>query len=128
MDKALIDAGIELGNTQAIKIRLRELGYSARLLLKGPHDPIDFCCVKGGKGISCTHVWKTTPILALTEGCPHCATEQYCQNSDEPLEVTQEVLAAAIKAQHAKMKKSNDTALRRRSKSANNYGLNRYAI
>ena len=65
MDQRLIEAGIELGDTVAIKLKLKELGYKPRIILKGPHDEITMECEKGGKGIACTHTWKTTPMQAI---------------------------------------------------------------
>ena len=129
MDQRLIEAGIELGDTTAIKLKLRELGYRARLLLKGPHDEITMECEKGGKGIACTHTWKTTPMEAIRgEGCPHCALEDYVANG-EPPEVTEAEMAKAIKAQH-KWHTDNIARAQRKygRRAGNNYGLDKYGI
>ena len=76
-DERLIEAGIELGN-DAIRMKLAELGYRPTLLLKGPHDEIEFRCEKGGRGMSCTHVfeqrrWRQSGAAVPTARSRTCA-------------------------------------------------------
>ena len=77
MDKSVIDAGIARGDYQSIKIRLRELGYSA-LLVKGPHTRITFQCKE-------RHQFQATPMEAINDGCPHCELVRHIQEDPAPV-------------------------------------------
>lgn len=126
MDERLIEAGIELGDTRAIKIALQRKGYRPSLLLKGPHDRIRFECEKGGKGIGCTHIFEATPMEALNgEGCPHCKLIDYIENAPPP-EVTEKEMAEAIRAQHKSIAAGILRSKKKQRRSANNYGLPKY--
>jgi hypothetical protein len=127
MDERLLQAGIELGDMHAIKIALQRKGYRASLGLYGPHTRVELQCEKGGRGISCTHRWTTTPMEALSEdgGCPHCKLEDYIENGPAP-EVTEAEMAEAIKVQHKRITDGRLASRNSQSRSASNYGLERY--
>lgn len=125
-DERLIDAGIALGNSDAVRIRLAELGFKPVLLLKGPHDVIEMRCDKGGRGMACTHVFHATPAEAIRDGCPHCAIENMCR--DEIEEVDEAEIVKAIKKQHAAIKKNHEVARGRRYRGSDSYGVPKYMI
>lgn len=77
MEKALVEAGIAKGEYQAIKIRLRELGYHA-LLVKGPHTEIKFRCKE-------RHEWHATPMQAINDGCPQCELIRHIKEDPPPV-------------------------------------------
>lgn len=126
MDERLIEAGIELGDWMALRTRLLHLGYKPRLGLYGPHDRIEFGCAQGGKGISCTHIFKATPMEAIRgDGCPHCKLEDFMKNG-EPPEITEADMLKAIKAQHKRIAASNLRGRQAMNRRSNNYGLDRH--
>ena len=66
MDQRLTSS-IELGDTVAIKLKLKELARPE--FLKGPHDEITMA--RRAARDRLTHTWKTTPMQAIRgEGCP----------------------------------------------------------
>ena len=124
----LQEAALLAGDMDVIRKRLFEMGYRPALLLKGAHDVIQWNCAAGGKGINCQHVWKATPLEAISEdgGCPHCRLEKHILN--EPAEEVQEaVLIAAINKQRSAISKSLKRSRKKLlSSSGNVYGLDRY--
>jgi hypothetical protein len=127
--KKLADVAFINGDMREIRSRLSHMGYRASILLKGPHDPILMECAVGGKGINAQHRWKTTPMQALSEdgGCPHCKLDHHIK-SDPPEEVSEAVLAKAVKAQHKALHDGNEKARRKTRRFSNNYGVDRYTI
>ena len=123
---SLMDEAIKKGDTLAIMKALAAKGYKPAILLKGPNTEIVFNCEAGGKGTGCTHVWKATPLEALSEdgGCPHCRLDRIV--SGPPTEVSEAELIAGIKKQHSAMSKSNKLALKRSKRVGSTVG--KYAV
>ena len=116
------------GDMDEVRKRLFAKGYRARILLKGNFDVIEMECAAGGRGINAQHVWKTSPMEALTGiGCPHCELERHLKE-DPPEQVSEAVLVKAIKAQHKALSDSDKRAKRKTSRSSNTYGLEKYAV
>ena len=128
MDEALIEAGIERGDSQAIKHRLKEMGFKPKLLLKGPHERIQFeCKAGGGWGINCQHVWWATPMEAIADGCPHCAFEDHIANGP-PETVSVADMVKAIKEQKDYLVAGVTRSRRKYHRAGNNYGVDKYTI
>lgn len=128
LQEKLSEVALDALDTQEIRTRLQHLGYLPRLLLKGPHDRIQFNCVQGGKGIMCTHVFWATPMEAINgDGCPHCKLEHHIKH-DPPEEVSEAVLTKAVKAQHKSISKSIQRARARSHRGGNNYGMTKYTL
>ena len=128
-NKTLADVAFINGDMREIRSRLSHMGYRASILLKGPHDRIKMECAVGGKGVSAQHTWMTTPMQALSGdgGCPYCKLDHHIK-SDPPEEVSEAVLAKAVKAQHKALHDSIEKSRRKLRRRATNYGADRYTI
>ena len=126
---ALQEAALQAGDMDVIRKMLFERGYRPHILLKGANDVIKMECAAGGKGVSAQHVWKTTPLEALSDdgGCPHCKLEEYIAGPAE--EVPEAVLIAAIKKQHKAISDSDKLSRKKMTRSSgNNFGLDHFAV
>lgn len=126
-DQKLAELALDQLDTREIRSRLAHLGYVARLMLKGPHDRIQFNCAAGGKGMMCSHVWWATPMEAIKDGCPHCKLEHHIKH-DPPEEVDEAVLVKAVKAQHKAIAANLKKAKARSHRGGNDYGVTKYTI
>ena len=127
MDEVLIEAGIERGDKAAIKLRLRELGYKASILLKGPNDRVKFECKVGGWGVNAQHTWTATPLEAIEDGCPHCALADHIAN-EPPESISEAVMIKAIKEQKDALVAGIEKSRRKLRRSSNNFGVTKYTI
>lgn len=128
-EQQLRDHALANADTREIQSRLFEKGYRPTLLMKSPSDVVQWSCDVGGRGISATHVWKATPLEALSEdgGCPWCELERRVKE-DPPEQVEEAVLLKAIKAQHKIHADNIKRAKKKSRRFGSSYGLDRYAV
>ena len=116
MEQALIEAGVEQRDEQAIKLKLRQLKYHT-LLVKGPHTSVRFRCEHG-------HDFWATPVEAINDGCPECALLDSIKNDPAPVYSFAE-FEKAVNKQQDFLKKVLQKA---RSKLRSRKGGPRYSI